>query len=577
MTIDHLAGQLQVSVAQCTDKGLKDNNEDSLGIIIPDEPELTTKGIVAAIADGVSTAEAGKEASEACVKGFLSDYFSTPNSWTVKTSAQKIFTALNRWLYGQGLHHLNAEKGFITTFSVMVIKSRQAHIFHVGDTRIYRFRDQQLEPLTQDHVSRLGPDKQYLARAMGIDLRLDIDYRTVDVQPDDVFLLTTDGIHDYVSTQAITAAISENADLNNVCGELIDTAKRNASPDNLSCQLIRVDRVGHENQDDAFVKLNELPFPPPLSPGLTIDGYLVEHEIHASSRSQLYVVTDTDSGQKWVMKTPSVNFDDDPAYIDRFILEEWIGKGIDSPNVVKVVTPSRQRKFLYYLTEFVPGPTLAQWMADQPEPDIQEVVRIIEALARGMRALHRKEILHQDIKPQNIVIDANGQPKLIDFGSAVSAAIEEIDTPIERDFALGTADYSAPEYRIGSAADTRSELFSLGIIAYEMLAGHHPYGEHFGKCKQSRDFLKLKYQRSYHHNAMVPVWMDGALKKATQINPDARYEDLSEFIWDLKHPNEKLMGEHHIPLVERKPLLMWKTAAIVLLLSQIASLLYIFR
>lgn len=576
MSIEHLSGQLEVSVAQCTDKGVKEQNQDSLGIIVPPEPDLTTKGIVAAIADGVSAAEEGKEASEACVKGFLSDYYSTPDSWTVKTSAQKIFTALNRWLYGQGQHHIKAEKGFITTFSVLVIKSRQAHIFHVGDSRIYRFRDDQLELLTNDHISKIGPDKQYLARAMGIDLRLDIDYRKVDVAEGDVFFLSTDGIHDYIKASEIVGVISKTAGLDGACSELIDLAKRYDSPDNLSCQLLRIDRVGHEQQQDAYLKLNELPFPPPLSQSMVLDGYRIEKEIHASTRSQLYVVSDVETGEQMVMKTPSINYDDDPAYIDRFILEEWIGKSIDSAAVVKVIVPPRPRKFLYYLTEYVEGPTIHQWIKQNKHPDIQEVVRIIEALAKGLRAFHRKETLHQDLKPQNVVLDHEGQPKIIDFGSAHSAAIHEIDTPIKRDFILGTADYSAPEYRVGRTPDTRSELFSLGVIAYEMLTGHHPYGENLGKCTTAKDFMKLKYHRSYHHNAMLPLWMDGALKKATQINPDLRYDDISEFLWDLKKPNEELMGGHHIPLIKRKPLLVWKTAAIVLFLTQLASLLVIF-
>jgi len=111
----HLKSRFHVTVAQATNAGIKPRNEDCIGIQIPKEPALTIKGMVAVIADGVSSAEAGKEASESCVRNFISDYLSTPDSWSVKTSAQKVLTALNRWLYGQGQHFINAHKGYISS------------------------------------------------------------------------------------------------------------------------------------------------------------------------------------------------------------------------------------------------------------------------------------------------------------------------------------------------------------------------------------------------------------------------------------------------------------------------------
>lgn len=192
--------ELIVSTGQASEAGIKDANEDACGIRVPEGGLLVSKGVAVVIADGVSASEAGKEASNACVQGFLSDYFSTPDSWSVKKSGQKVLGALNHWLHGQGTQLYGTARGMVTTLSVLVIKSTTAHLFHVGDTRIYRLRGKDLECLTQDHRIQVAGDKNYLGRAMGIELRLEIDYRKLEVEKEDVFLLTTDGVHDLSAT-----------------------------------------------------------------------------------------------------------------------------------------------------------------------------------------------------------------------------------------------------------------------------------------------------------------------------------------------------------------------------------------
>ena len=212
MQFDHLDAGLELLVGQYSSAGIKDCNEDAIGIRIPEDNSLVTKGAVAVIADGVSAAEGGKEASETAVTSFLSDYYSTHRSWSVKTSGLKILIALNRWLYSQGQKYTSAEKGFITTFSALILKSASAYIFHVGDSRIYRLRNGQLEQLTRDHASPAGNGQRYLGRALGIDTRLDVDYQQVDVEAGDRFLLTTDGIHDWLSSAELqNIAISDGS------------------------------------------------------------------------------------------------------------------------------------------------------------------------------------------------------------------------------------------------------------------------------------------------------------------------------------------------------------------------------
>lgn len=569
----HLDGQLQVTVGQASDKGLKADNEDAMGMRIPEGNVLTTKGIVSILADGVSAAEAGREASETCVQNFLSDYYSTPESWTVKNSAQKVLTALNRWLYSQSRRFTDERKGYVSTLSAIVLKSATAHLFHIGDSRIYRLRGGELEQITRDHAMHISDTQSYLTRAMGLDVKLDVDYQTLELQAGDTFFLSTDGVHDFIEDKLLARSIAVQGDnLESVCQQLIATALENGSNDNLSCQLVRVDSLPPQQVDEVVSRLTELPFPPFLKAGLVIDGYKVLREIHASNRSQLYVVEDIESSERFCMKTPSVNFEDDPAYIERFVMESWIGSRINNTHVVKVVEGPRPRNFLYYLTEYIDGMTLSQWMGEHPKPPVEEVVYLVDQIGKGIRAFHRRETLHQDIKPDNIMIDKNGVVKIIDFGSCYVAGVAEINAPFQRDIALGTASYSAPEYTIKKRPSAQSDIFSLAVITYEMFTGSLPFDGKLEKCKKPQDFLNTRYTPGYQLNPHVPVWIDGALRKALRYHPERRHEEVSEFIYELSHPNKDYLEKRFQPLVHRDPVLSWKLLAGILALSQAATL-----
>ncbi|MEH6569320.1 MAG: protein kinase [Halioglobus sp.] len=569
---------LSIGVGQCSSAGRKAENEDAIGIRIPADNLLATKGAVAVIADGVSAAEAGREASHTCVSNFLSDYFSTPESWSVKHSTQQVLTALNRWLYSRGRGFSDSNKGFVTTMTTVIFKSQTAHIFHVGDSRVYRLRDGALEQLTNDHSTPVSEDHAYLTRAMGLDVHLDMDYQSFPLELGDIFLQTTDGIHDVVSLSTMQDIIATHADeLSDTCQNLVEKALEAGSDDNLSCQLLRIDGLPAAQIDEVISQLTELKFPPFLEPGMILDGYRILRELHASTRSQVYQVEDTTTGEQYCMKTPSVNYDDDPAYIERFVMESWIGLRINSSYVVKVMESHRPKSCLYYLTEYINGMTLSQWMRENPKPAVEEAVFLIDQIAKGLRAMHRRETLHQDIKPDNILVDNKGQVKIIDFGACRVAGIAEIATPIQRDIALGTASYSAPEYTIGNTATYTADLFSLAVISYEMLTGILPFGGKLEHCKSQRGFLATTYTESYKLNPLVPHWIDCALKKALRFHEERRHGDIAEFIHELQHPNPRYLEYQQRPLLERDPLKAWKIIAGILAFTQLASLLLLLQ
>ncbi len=567
-----------IITGQHSEAGAKEENQDSFGVLIPDAPQQQSKGIAAIIADGLSSSVAGKQASESCVRAFLSDYFSTPDSWSVKHAALKVLTALNTWLYSQGEMSADPERGLTSTLSGLILKSTTAHIFHVGDSRIFRLRDGVLEPLTRDHHARLPGNRQYLARAMGVDLRLDIDYSTHTLRAGDCFIFTTDGVHEYVRNRDIQDNIEAHRDdLELAARNIVATALANNSPDNLTCQILWVQAIPEQAPDEVYRELTRLPFPPELEPGMKMDGYQIIEEIHASTTSQLYLAEDMDSRMQVVIKTPSVNYEDDPAYLERFLHESWVGKRVHAHNVVKLVEQTRPRTFLYCVFEHIKGQTLREWMTRHPKPELPVVINIVKQIAAGLRALHRLDMIHQDLKPDNILIDNTGVVKIIDFGSVRIAGIAEIVTPIERAHLLGTKNYIAPEYLLGRPGSQLSDLFSLGVICYEMLTGKLPYGERLGRETHERAMRRLRYQSSPHFNPMVPTWMDGALEKAVKLNAQLRQQDVTEFVYDLEHPNPQFLNRALPPLIERNPLAFWRSVAAALFALNLILLFLLIR
>ena len=302
--------KLKVSIGQFTDCGNKPANQDFCGVKIPDENLCLTKGIVVVIADGISSSEHSQIASRACVNGFLADYFSTPESWSVKKSAQQVLTALNSWLYNQGKHEINRHHGHVSTLSAIILKSATAHIVHIGDSRIYCLREGYLKQLTVDHKTWVSKDKNYLSRAMGADTHLEIDYGKHTLEKGDMFILTTDGVHEFLGDNEFLEIIRENrSNLDKTTELIVRKAQSNGSPDNLTCQLLEINEIPGNDPNDIYNQLTELPFPPELDEGMIIDGYRINRELHASNRSQLYLATDTETGLKVILKTPSVNYE----------------------------------------------------------------------------------------------------------------------------------------------------------------------------------------------------------------------------------------------------------------------------
>ncbi|HEY8567852.1 bifunctional protein-serine/threonine kinase/phosphatase [Microbulbifer sp.] len=557
----------KLEFATATECGQRAYNDDAVAVYRASGSELRYRGSLAAIADGVGSAEAGGAAARAAVSGFISDYYSTPDSWSVRQAAARVLHALNSWLYRQSGGADEVQRGWLTTFSAVVLKGSTAHLIHIGDSRIYRLRNGTLECLTRDHSRTLGPGRTFLSRALGMDAHIEVDYRQEPLEAGDLFCATTDGIHDFLPS-AQFAELLQTHQLD-AAKWLIAAALDNGSRDNLSLALCRVNQLDFLEADDLMLATSQLPFPPALQPGNKIDGYQVLQELHASSRSYLYLVRDLDSGALCVLKAPSENFVDDPAYIERFIAEEWTGRRLDHPAIVKVFPPKKERRFLYHVMEYVDGQNLRQWMQLNPEPPLDQVRNLVAQLVSALRRLQRMEIVHGDLKPENIMVDSSGRLKLIDLGGANAAGLQEL-LRYQDSAPPGSKNYCAPEYFVGDGASHRSDIFSLGVIAYEMLTGQYPYKERFGnRHYQLKNYAAMRYISARQYREEIPFWIDGALRRACSPDPKGRYPALSEFVRDLSTPNTRFSSTEKPPLLERNPLLFWQTVAALAILSHL--------
>jgi serine/threonine protein kinase len=248
-------------------------------------------------------------------------------------------------------------------------------------------------------------------------------------------------------------------------------------------------------------------------------------------------------------------------------MEEWVARRLNSPHVAGAFKMQRPRSSLYTVSEYIEGQTLRQWMLDNPRPSLQAVRDIIGQIIKGLRAFHRKEMLHQDIRPDNIMIDRSGTVKIIDLGSVRVAGVREAMPETDTGDILGTHQYAAPEYFLGHAGTEKSDQYSLGLVAYELLTGALPYGDNVAAATTPKAQAALFYVPATQLAPDVPDWIDAAIAKAVSIDPSQRYEALSEFITDLTRPGSTARERAAAPLMARNPLLFWKILSLVLFLT----------
>jgi serine/threonine protein phosphatase PrpC len=557
---------LKVSIGQYSTAGIKQQNQDFHGVYLPEGHVLKQKGIACVIADGIGSSNVSHLAAETAVGSFLSDYYSTSDAWSTQTSAERVIRATNSWLYAQTQQsqgRFDKDRGYVCTLSALILKQQQAHVFHVGDSRIYRIRDHEIELLTHDHRVWLSSREHYLSRALGADYRIEIDYRNIELKEKDIFLLMTDGVYEFVTDQQLLDLTLIDADLNQLAKAFVEKALEQGSDDNLSLQVIRVEQLPELNQ---FHIQQNYVFPQQLSKGEVFEGYVIDKILHQNHRSCLYLAHDTQQ-QPLVIKTLGVDLQQDKNAVEQFQLEDWVSKRLKHDNLMQCYTHNTEKKYLFQCYEYLQGETLAQWLHRQEKPlKLDDILPILQQTALALNAMHRLEMLHQDIRPKNIMVlnaESAMKIKLIDYGSTAVRGLVEIN-PKNANRPLGTLAFMAPEYFIDHSPSVHSDQFSLAVMAYYLLTKQLPYGTDLARCNSLKQLKKVQYHSIRKYRPDLPIWLDKILGQALSIEPTHRFEALSELIHNLTHPSKELLNSKPPAIIERDPLRFWQMSCAVL-------------
>lgn len=548
---------LQLSFAEASAIGPREENQDALRLVTPAPALAASKGYLFAIADGVSQCADGGLAARSTLQALALDYYATPETWSVAQALDRLLLAQNRWLQANG-----GGQPLLTTLSALVLRGRRFTLAHVGDCRVYRWHADRLQRISEDHVWDQPGMQHVLKRALGLDQHLVLDFLDGELRPDESFVLLSDGIWAVLGDTAIAAILRDQPDLQSAAQTLVNAAHLAGSQDNASALLVRVDALGEASIGDALIHLQQWPLPPALKPGQAFEGWQVEGIVAQSQQSLLYRVRDNQQ-QPWLLKTLPGRIHDDHQAGQALLSEEWFLKRVACRHFPEVHAAS-QRQHLYYVMREYSGATLAQRHVQSGPLPLPQWQDIAERLLRAVGLLHRRQILHRDIKPENLLLGHDGELRLLDFGLAYCPGLSQ-DLP----WALpGTPSYIAPEAFRGEAPTPQQDLYAVGVTLYFLLTGHYPYGE-IEAFQRPRFGLPVNASR---YRPDLPDWIAHNLERAVSVAPDQRFETAEEWLLLLEQGERHSLNVRPKPLLEREPLKVWRTLALVSLLLNLVLL-----
>lgn len=545
---------LQIDLGYTSLAGLRPRNEDYCAGVTPDGEALENKGILIAVADGVGGHANGREASEYCVRSLLADYYSTPDTWSIPQSLDKVIVALNRWLYSHS-RRARETAGMATTLSAVVLRGRRYAIAHVGDTRVYLLRNGELSLLTSDHVWKHPELNNVLSRAVGLDANLPIDFTDGNLVEGDLFLLASDGVWNVLGDARLIKLLETPESAEDIAARITLAALEAGSDDNCTALVARITQLPADSLRDNVASIGALPLPQRLKPGQSIDGLEVLEVIHDSRITVLYRVKDPRNGQNYALKT--LHSDADAADTAAIAYEEWLARRVSSAHFPQVLDwPQRSR--LYYLSTWHEGATLARHLEMGRRFTTVEGTDLATRILKAVATLHRLGIIHRDIKPDNLHLGADGRLRVLDLGVAASDGLDaeetfnEINNP-------GTPSYMAPELFNGTPANESSDLYSVGVTLYHLLTRKYPYGEiePFQTPRFGDPIPPTRYRPD------IPEWLESVILKGVARKPADRFEAAEEFLLALEQGAQRpLRVARRTPLLKRDPLLSIKLLAV---------------
>ena len=537
---------LQLSFGEASATGPRSENQDAIRLVTPEPALAASKGQLFALADGVSQCVDGGLAARATLQALALDYYATPETWSVVQALERLLLAQNRWLQANG-----GGQPLLTTLSALILRGRRYTIAHVGDCRVYRQRAGQLQRLSEDHVWSQPGMQHVLKRAMGLDQHLVVDYLEGDLEPDDLFVLVSDGVWATLDDRGIQAILRDEPDPALAANALVRAAHLAGSQDNASALLVRVEALPQSSLADALAQSAQRPITPPLRAGQSFEGWQVEGLVSESRQSRLYRVRDAQQ-RAWLLKTLPVGLDDEAA-AQALLLEEWFLRRVAGAHFPEV-HPAPQRQHLYFVQREYSGHTLDA----HGGVTLPDWLALVSRLLRALGLLHRRNLLHRDIKPENLHLSDEGELRLLDFGLAYCPGLSADasgNLP-------GTPSFIAPEAFAGEPPSVRQDLYAAGVTLYFLLTGHYPYGEveAFQRPRFGRPTPASRYRPD------LPAWIDEMLLRAVAADPEQRFETAEEWLLVLERGERQSPPARPLPLLQREPLKIWRGLALASLL-----------
>lgn len=548
--------------------GRRPLNEDFVGCV---RDEHGGRGLVAAIADGVSQGGRGREAAQTTVMALLADVFATPETWETTVAFERLIAAQNAWLADHNRRRPPGAEGgtALTTLTALALRGQTWTVAHVGDTRAWLCRAAanagdapELRQLTQDHAFEHEDLRSRLTRAIGLDDAVRVDHLQGDLQIGDCFVLTSDGVHGRLKPAQL-AVLALQGTAAQAADALVDAALQAGSADNCSALVLRVTGLDTRELRDDSAGLRRLPAAPVLKLGDTLDGYTVTAVVADNGVHRLLQARDGSTRELVALKTLSAGRAHDREEREMLAHEAWLGQrvhGSGRTGFVRVHPHRADATAPYIVFDWHAGRTLEQRMATPARPTVPEVLACAVAVARALGRLHRLGVVHRDIKPGNLHLGDDGQWRIIDLGSAVSGR----EGASQRELHAGTPSYMNPEQWDDAAADSGSDLFALGVTLYQWLTGRLPYGEiePYQLARYRRDPLPASRVRPD-----VPMWLDHLLAKAVARDAQQRFETAEELLLALERgASRPVSAPAATPLIRRDPAALWKLGLAVSLL-----------
>lgn len=559
----------QLNLGQASNAGPKAQNEDFHGAILPDS-SIQRWGCLVCVADGIGGCSDPRRASESAVRTLLNDYYATPESWSPIMALGRVTASINAWMFRDGQH---LEMGLGTTLLAALFRGRRLTLLWAGDSRAYRYRNGTLERLTRDHLFP-SPDTSLLTKAVGMDSSFHPDIRQEILHVGDRFILMTDGVWHVLNDLELTRLSKTETDPDKLAKRLVSLAEEKKSWDNATAVVVDVIGLPMEGIADIQREWENVPVIFPPKPGETLDGFRIIRKLHEGHQGILLEARDTQSEENVILKFPDAMAMEDPLAMEHFAREEWTGLRVQHPNVVTFrPQPPDRRSGVYFVMEAVEGHSLQNLLEGGKEvlPEAW-VIDWMEQAARGLMALHRKGIIHRDVKPDNLMLGRNGKVTLVDLGTVRIQGLElgSEEVPGTR-VVGGTPGFMAPELYAGERGDERSDLFALGVTGYFLLTGQPPFGQ--PESNVTPNFSTPKPITDLRPD--VCPGLSALLEKCLAINPDKRFADMGELLAFLSDPTR--MGEKKcVPLIARNPLRFYQAGFWIFLVTTIILTLLLF-